>query len=100
MEIGGVPLTFQEQLLGEALARKVRSEVTNELTAITTDSYSPHADFSAEFEKKNMNLCQLKDRFHQLRNRVLEEKGRCTLKCLSLADLWSLVSSCDGLNSF
>ena len=91
MEIGGVPLTFQEQLLGEALAKKVRSEVTNELTAITTDSYSPHADFSAEFEKKNMNLCQLKDRFHQLRNRVLEEKGRCTLKCLSLASILTII---------
>ena len=91
MEISGVPLSYQERLLGEALAKRARSEVTSDLAANATDTYSPYADLAAEFEKKNMNLCNLKDRFRRLRHCMLEGKGRCSLKCLPLATILTLV---------
>ena len=60
MEISGVPLTYQERLLGEALAKRIRSEVASDLAANPTESYSPYADLAVEFEKKN-NYTQIRD---------------------------------------
>ena len=91
MEINGVPLSYQERLLGEALSQRIRSEVASDLAANTTESYSPYADLAIEFEKKNMNLCNLKDKFRKLRNQVLEGKGRCTLRCLPLATILTII---------
>ena len=90
MEISGVQLSYQHRLLAESAARRARPDETTDLAA-SISAYSVHSNLATEFEQKNETLYHAKDKFQELKSRVVEGKGRCTLKCFSLSAILTLV---------
>ena len=90
MEISGVQLSYQHRLLAESAARRARPEETTDLVG-SISAYSVHSNLATEFEQKNETLYHAKDKFQELKSRMVEGKGRCTLKCFSLSAILTLV---------
>ena len=90
MEISGVRLSYQDRLLAESAARRARPEETTDLAACIS-AYSVHSNLANEFEQRNESLYNAKDKFQEIKGRMAEGKGRCTLKCFSLAAILTVV---------